>query len=77
MAWGILAATRRCLSSVSTARHTVGAVFDIDGVLIRGHAPLPGARDSLLRLNAAKVPYIFLTNGGVRPDGVAPVLPLF
>ena len=57
---------------MSTSRATVGAVFDIDGVLVRGHAPLPGARDSLLRLQGAGIPYIFLTNGAhagavVRP----------
>jgi Haloacid dehalogenase-like hydrolase len=47
----------------STARASVGAVFDIDGVLIRGKSPLPGARNALLQLQRNKIPFIFLTNG--------------
>jgi HAD superfamily hydrolase (TIGR01456 family) len=42
----------------------LGFVFDIDGVLLRGKTPLPHARASLERLNAARVPWILLTNGG-------------
>ena len=42
----------------------LGFVFDIDGVLLRGKTPLPHARASLERLNAAHVPWILLTNGG-------------
>lgn len=42
----------------------VGVAFDIDGVLLRGNQPLPHARESLLRLVAADIPFIFLTNGG-------------
>lgn len=52
------------LRRFSTAARRVGAVFDIDGVLLRGHKALPGARDSLLRLQQQHVPFIFLTNGG-------------
>lgn len=39
-------------------------VFDIDGVLLRGANPIPKARDTLLMLNNAKIPFILLTNGG-------------
>ena len=42
----------------------VGVAFDIDGVLLRGYHPLPHARESLERLVAADVPFIFVTNGG-------------
>jgi ribonucleotide monophosphatase NagD (HAD superfamily) len=57
---------RAVLASSTTARASssgVGAVFDIDGVVLRGHKALPGARDALLRLNKADIPFIFLTNG--------------
>lgn len=43
---------------------TVGAVFDIDGVVLRGETVLPNAREGILRLKRAGVPFIFLTNGG-------------
>ena len=42
----------------------LGFSFDIDGVLLRGNTPLPHARESLLRLNDAGVPWVLLTNGG-------------
>ncbi|KAH7026107.1 HAD-like domain-containing protein, partial [Microdochium trichocladiopsis] len=38
--------------------------FDIDGVLMRGKTPVPGAREALLKLHALKIPFILLTNGG-------------
>ena len=47
-----------------------GVVFDIDGVLFRGNEPLPHARASLDRLDAAGVPWILLTNGGGEPEAV-------
>ena len=45
-------------------RRALGFVFDIDGVLLRGKVALPSATASLQRLGRARVPYIFLTNGG-------------
>lgn len=41
-----------------------GIALDIDGVLVRGPLPLPGARSSLSRLHALSIPYCLLTNGG-------------
>lgn len=38
--------------------------FDIDGVLVRGQGVLPGARESLKALEDARVPFVFVTNGG-------------
>jgi len=52
------------------AARRIGVSFDIDGVLLRGSKPLARARESLLRLKAAKVPYIFLTNGGGELEAV-------
>ena len=47
--------------------------FDIDGVLLRSATPIPGARDTLLRLQREKIPFILLTNGGGKsePERVA------
>ncbi|KAF8929947.1 hypothetical protein BGZ58_008587 [Dissophora ornata] len=39
-------------------------VFDIDGVLIKGHHAIPQTRKALQLLWENNVPYIFLTNGG-------------
>ena len=52
--------------SLSTRRAALASafVFDIDGVLLRGNAALPRARESLERLRTARVPFVLLTNGG-------------
>ncbi|KAL0486592.1 CDP-alcohol phosphatidyltransferase class-I family protein [Acrasis kona] len=39
-------------------------LFDIDGVLIRGKKKIKGATESLIRLQEARIPFAFLTNGG-------------
>jgi ribonucleotide monophosphatase NagD (HAD superfamily) len=35
------------------------AVLDVYGVLHKGYVPIPGAREALERLEAARVPFIF------------------
>lgn len=45
-------------------RRDVAFAFDIDGVLVKGTEPLPGASDMLQMLQDGSVPFIFLTNGG-------------
>ena len=45
-------------------RRLLGVTFDIDGVLLRGKTALPGATAALARLDAARVPWLLLTNGG-------------
>ena len=47
-----------------TSAKKIAFAFDIDGVLLRGKKPIPGASDSLKLLNQNKIPYILLTNGG-------------
>ena len=42
----------------------IAFAFDIDGVLVRGKEPLPGARETLQKLQEDHIPFIFLTNGG-------------
>ncbi|GIZ37946.1 hypothetical protein CKM354_000137400 [Cercospora kikuchii] len=42
--------------------------FDIDGVLLRESAPLPGAAAALSYLQSEKIPFILLTNGGGRTE---------
>lgn len=42
--------------------------FDIDGVLVRSAAPLPGASKALRTLQDSKVPFILLTNGGGKSE---------
>jgi HAD superfamily hydrolase (TIGR01456 family) len=44
--------------------HCRAILFDIDGVLIRGKSAIKGAKESLFKLQKAKVPFAFLTNGG-------------
>ncbi|XXH03584.1 hypothetical protein Hte_009989 [Hypoxylon texense] len=43
---------------------TVAFAFDIDGVLVKGTKPIPGARETIQLLQGLRVPFIFLTNGG-------------
>ncbi|KAG7007662.1 hypothetical protein G7Y79_00008g023000 [Physcia stellaris] len=42
--------------------------FDIDGVLLRSSTPLPGATSSLRYLQAHRIPFILLTNGGGKSE---------
>ncbi|KAH8838589.1 hypothetical protein MCOR27_010004 [Pyricularia oryzae] len=42
--------------------------FDIDGVLLHQSEPLPGATDALRFLQANKIPFILLTNGGGKHE---------
>ncbi|KAL2757688.1 hypothetical protein ACRALDRAFT_2099918 [Sodiomyces alcalophilus JCM 7366] len=42
--------------------------FDIDGVLLHGAKPIPGARESLKYLQDNNIPFILLTNGGGKPE---------
>ncbi|KAN0115156.1 HAD-superfamily hydrolase [Hyaloscypha variabilis] len=42
----------------------IAFAFDIDGVLVHGGTPLPGAKATLEFLQRKKIPFIFLTNGG-------------
>jgi len=42
--------------------------FDIDGVLLRSSAPLPGASEALAYLHNNNIPFILLTNGGGKHE---------
>ncbi|KAK4609242.1 hypothetical protein CLAFUW4_14372 [Fulvia fulva] len=42
--------------------------FDIDGVLVRSSAPLPGASQALKYLQTERIPFILLTNGGGKSE---------
>ncbi|KAJ0393573.1 hypothetical protein P43SY_005142 [Pythium insidiosum] len=57
----------RALSS-STAAPTFGVVFDVDGVLLRGKKPIPGAREVLEELKQQQIPFAIMTNGGGYPE---------
>ncbi|CAH0474531.1 unnamed protein product [Peronospora belbahrii] len=46
------------------ASSTFGVVFDVDGVLLRGKTPIPGAREVLVELKATNIPFAIMTNGG-------------
>jgi 4-nitrophenyl phosphatase len=43
-----------------------GFLFDMDGVLYRGHRPLPGARAILTELERLGLPYALVTNNSTR-----------
>ncbi|KAI1140437.1 HAD-superfamily hydrolase [Hypoxylon sp. FL0543] len=38
--------------------------FDVDGVLVKGKMPVPGALETIQLLQRRRIPFIFLTNGG-------------
>ena len=58
---GLLAVSRALGSAVPGS---VGVALDVDGVLVRGGAVIPGASSALKRLVKHKVPFVFVTNGG-------------
>ncbi|KAH9900093.1 Haloacid dehalogenase-like hydrolase-domain-containing protein [Xylariomycetidae sp. FL2044] len=43
---------------------TVAFAFDIDGVLVKGKKPIPGATEAIKELQDKNIPFVFLTNGG-------------
>jgi NagD protein len=40
-------------------------LMDMDGVLVRGRTPIPGAGEFIARLNAQEIPYLVLTNNPI------------
>ncbi|CAI5743952.1 unnamed protein product [Peronospora destructor] len=60
----VVRCSRTTLSTHIRSSSTFGIVFDVDGVLLRGKASLPGARDVLLELQATNIPFAIMTNGG-------------
>lgn len=51
-------------SFASQGKGTFGVVFDVDGVLLRGKQPVPGAREVLEDLKKNDIPFAIMTNGG-------------
>jgi HAD superfamily hydrolase (TIGR01457 family) len=52
-----------------------GFLFDLDGVLYRGSDAIPGAREAVEAVRAARRPIVFVTNNATRtPDDVAEFL---
>ncbi|RKF56580.1 putative CDP-alcohol phosphatidyltransferase class-I family protein C22A12.08c [Golovinomyces cichoracearum] len=49
---------------VQSCCSTIAFGFDIDGVLLRGSTPIPGAKTTLEFLQHFNIPFILLTNGG-------------
>ncbi|AAS54787.2 AGR297Cp [Eremothecium gossypii ATCC 10895] len=54
----------KCLQRIRRLSTDVGFVFDIDGVLLHGEKPIPGAAEALRLLDRQRIPFILLTNGG-------------
>lgn len=46
------------------SRLAKAVAFDIDGVLLRGSVPIPGADEAIKLLQKHKIPFVFVTNGG-------------
>jgi len=44
-----------------------GAILDVDGTVLRGDEPIPGAREALASLAAAGVARLFVTNNPTKP----------
>ena len=49
------------------ARPFSGILFDLDGVLVTGGKPLPGAMETLQTLREAGVPFLILSNMTLAP----------
>lgn len=59
-----LSGLRETYLKMASRGNKVAFAFDIDGVLVNGKNSIPGARETLLRLQENCVPFIFLTNSG-------------
>jgi 4-nitrophenyl phosphatase len=51
----------------SALRDLAGFIFDMDGVIYRGNAVIPGAVEFVAALRRAGVPFLFLTNNSTTP----------
>eukprot|EP00466_Bigelowiella_natans_P020744 jgi/Bigna1/89553/estExt_fgenesh1_pg.C_510104 len=52
------------------ASSTFAIAFDVDGVLLKGNEPVPGARNVLSYLSENKIPHVFMTNGGGSTENI-------
>ncbi|KAI0978769.1 hypothetical protein GJ496_001033 [Pomphorhynchus laevis] len=57
--------------SSSRFNHPFAMIFDIDGVVLKGHSLIAGAREAIQKLNANNIPFIFLTNSDSNEDDKA------
>ena len=68
----IATAVERCFpqfpAASASAESTIAFAFDVDGVLVRGKEPVPGARETLKLLRDNSIPFIFLTNSGGKTE---------
>ncbi|RDW61457.1 hypothetical protein BP5796_11349 [Coleophoma crateriformis] len=61
-------ARRYSVATPSRDASSFAFAFDIDGVLLRSSAPLPGAAAALTYLHKHNIPFILLTNGGGKHE---------
>ncbi|KAL6151053.1 hypothetical protein ACJQWK_10702 [Exserohilum turcicum] len=59
---------RRFLQTSAAPASDFAFAFDIDGVLLRSADPLPRAHQALSYLQAHRIPFILLTNGGGKHE---------
>jgi 4-nitrophenyl phosphatase len=55
------------MSEVVRLQDLRGFIFDMDGVIYRGNAVLPGAPELIAALKRAGIPYLYLTNNSTTP----------
>jgi ribonucleotide monophosphatase NagD (HAD superfamily) len=55
-----------CCTKLKGKEAFSGVLCDIDGVLLRGRHPIPGARESIKTLYEKNIPVVFLTNQGLQ-----------
>jgi 4-nitrophenyl phosphatase len=55
------------MPETSALRALRGFIFDMDGVIYRGNAVLPGAPEFIAALKDASVPFLYLTNNSTTP----------
>ncbi|KAK9833554.1 hypothetical protein WJX81_005671 [Elliptochloris bilobata] len=59
-------------AAANGAKHRImasyGIVFDIDGVILRGKDVIPGAVEAVQKIQAAGIPFCFVTNNGMESE---------
>lgn len=56
------------MSDCTALRALRGFIFDMDGVIYRGHEVVPGAAEFIAHLRSARVPFVYLTNNSSTPS---------
>jgi 4-nitrophenyl phosphatase len=67
LTWSAICRMATLKSEASSLHEVAGFILDMDGVIYRGAAVLPGAVAFIAGLHASRIPFVYLTNNSTTP----------